>query len=87
LQSTDTDDSARDQANRATLMLAWQTPQPLATKDFLASGDRIQVQVLQRDKLLGFADYTVTQTPFQDVLLTDGGAGVTPCPIKEGSAG
>jgi len=87
LQSTDTDAVAPSQTNHATLMLAWRTPQPLATKKFLASGDQIQVQVRQKDNLIGFADYTVTQEPFQDVSLTDGSAGLTPCPIKEGSAG
>jgi hypothetical protein len=89
LQSADTegDGAAPSQANHATLMLAWRTPQPLTVKTFLTAGDQIQVQVLRNDNLMGFADYTVTQEPFQDIALTDGSTGLKPCPIKPGSAG
>jgi hypothetical protein len=87
LQSADKDPDEKTQALNAMLMLAWQTPQPLTSTDFLASGDLIQVQVRQKENLLGFADYTVTQEPFQDISLTDGGAGLKPCPMKQGSAG
>lgn len=66
LQSKNVDD-----ISSAKTLLAWQRAQPLATAQFIEAGDMLRVEVRQNDNLVGFADYTVTNEPFQDVPLAD----------------
>lgn len=70
---------ADDNPNFAELMLAWQKPQPLVATEFLEARTELQIAIRQKNNLIGFADYVVGMEPFQDIPLTDGNKGFTPC--------